>query len=258
MNISQMNTASIKEYLNTVNGEERLSLIQIITQDERKSVQKLAEQAIKQMVKAEKEAARLVALWQYEEGARRQGYQAIAGTDEVGRGPLAGPVVAAAVILPREAEIVGINDSKKLTHKQREALYDQIIAQAVSYAIIEVDNITIDRINILEASRLAMARSVAALDPPADFVLLDGWDNPQITLPHQAILQGDSKSISIAAASILAKVHRDRLMEQVDQVYPGYGLAGHKGYPTTEHYEALRKLGPTPIHRMSFNLKLKD
>ena len=187
-----------------------------------------------------------------------QGYPVIAGADEAGRGPLAGPVFACAVIMRDDEIIDEVNDSKKLTPAQRESLYEQIIAQAVCYAISEVDNETIDRINILEASRLAMAQSVEALPQRADFVLLDGWDNPRIQTERQAIIKGDSKSISIAAASVLAKVHRDRLMEAYDSVYPGYGLAQHKGYPTAEHYQALKTLGPSPIHRLSFNLKLDE
>lgn len=258
METAAMTQIEIKAYLEQASREEKLALIEQLTQDERKSVQQLAQRTIKQLIKAEKEAARLEALWQYEREAWRAGRRLVAGTDEVGRGPLAGPVVAAAVILAEDCVLPGINDSKKLTPLQRDSLYDQIIAQAVCYAISEVDNETIDRINILEASRLAMAQSVEALPQEADFVLLDGWDNPRMKTAHQAIIKGDSKSISIAAASVLAKVHRDRLMEAYDDVYPGYGLAQHKGYPTAEHYQALKALGPTAIHRLSFNLKLDD
>lgn len=258
MDTAAMTQNEIKAYLDQASRAEKLALIEQMTQDNRKSVQQLAQRTIKQLIKAEKEAARLDALWQYERAAWQAGHRLVCGTDEVGRGPLAGPVVAAAVILPEDSVLPGINDSKKLTPAQRDGLYDQIIAQAVCYAISEVDNATIDRINILEASRLAMAQSVEALPQKADFVLLDGWDNPRIQRPRQAIVKGDSKSISIAAASILAKVHRDRLMEAYDSVYPGYGLAQHKGYPTAEHYQALKTLGPSPIHRLSFNLKLDE
>ena len=258
MDTASMTQTAIKAYLEQASREEKLALIEQLTKDSRKSVQQLAQQTVKQLIKAEKEAARLDALWQYEREAWRAGRQLVCGTDEVGRGPLAGPVVAAAVILPKDCVLPGINDSKKLTPAQRESLYEQIIAQAVCYAISEVDNETIDRINILEASRLAMAQSVEALPQRVDFVLLDGWDNPRIQTERQAIIKGDSKSISIAAASVLAKVHRDRLMEAYDSVYPGYGLAQHKGYPTAEHYQALKTLGPSPIHRLSFNLKLDE
>lgn len=258
METEKMTQAQLKDYLAQSSQEERLALIGQLAQDPRKSVRQLAEHLLKQRIKEEKERARLETLWQFEKKAWQAGYQLVAGTDEVGRGPLAGPVVAAAVILPPDAYLPGINDSKKLTPAKREALYEQIIAQAVSYAISEVDNQVIDQMNILQASRLAMAQSVAALSEAADFVLLDGWDNPRILKPHQAIIQGDGKSISIAAASILAKVHRDQLMEEYESIYPGYGFAHHKGYPTEEHYQALQTLGPCPIHRLSFNLKLED
>ena len=191
-------------------------------------------------------------MWQYEQQAKAKGYKFIAGTDEVGRGPLAGPVVAASVILPENIDLPGINDSKKLTEKQRETLMEKIKKEAISWAIMEVDERMIDEVNILEASRIAMQQAVLALPKQADFVLVDGLDNPQITLPSQAIVKGDSKSISIAAASIIAKVYRDRLMKIYDKAYPGYGFASNKGYPTEEHIKAIETLGPTPIHRMSF------
>lgn len=258
METEKMTLAQLKNYLAQSSPKERLALIGQLGEDSRKSVQQLAQQLLKQRIKEEKETARLETLWHFEKEAWRTGHHLVAGTDEVGRGPLAGPVVAAAVILPEDAYLPGINDSKKLTPSKRETLYEQIINQAVCYAISEVDNIMIDQINILEASRLAMAQSVEALAEAADFVLLDGWDNPRILKPHQAIIQGDGKSISIAAASILAKVHRDHLMESYDSLYPGYGFAQHKGYPTAEHYQALKALGCSPIHRTSFNLKLED
>lgn len=222
------------------------------SKDSRTSVQALAKRYQNKLDKYQKEKMRIAAMWQYEHEAKAKGYQWIAGTDEVGRGPLAGPVVAAAVILPEEIQLPGINDSKKLTEKQRETLMEQIKKEAISWAIMEVDERMIDEINILEASRIAMQQAVQALPKQADFVLVDGLENPQITLPSQAIVKGDSKSISIAAASIIAKVYRDRLMKVYDKAYPGYGFAENKGYPTEEHLEAIEKLGPSPIHRMSF------
>lgn len=220
--------------------------------DHRTSVQTLAKRYQNKLAKAQAEQERIAAMWQYEKEAKAKGYTMIAGTDEVGRGPLAGPVVAAAVILPEDIDLPGINDSKKLTEKQRETLMEKIKREAISWAIMEVDERMIDELNILEASRVAMQQAVKALPKQADFVLVDGLDNPMITLPSQAIVKGDSKSISIAAASIIAKVYRDRLMKVYDKAYPGYGFAENKGYPTAEHIKAIETLGPTPIHRMSF------
>ena len=191
-------------------------------------------------------------MWQYELEAKSKGYQIIAGTDEVGRGPLAGPVVAAAVILPDGIELLGINDSKKLSEKQRIALDAQIREQALAYAVVEISEKVIDEINILEASRLAMAKAVEQLAIKPDLVLVDGLPNPQIKLESQAIVKGDSKSISIAAASILAKVYRDNLMDEYAKTYPVYGFEQHKGYPTASHLAAVEEHGPCPIHRLSF------
>ena len=220
--------------------------------DNRTSVQNLAKRYSNKLDKYLKEEERIAGMWQYEKQAKAQGYKFVAGTDEVGRGPLAGPVVAAAVILPENIDLPSINDSKKLNEKQRETLMEKIKKEAISWAIMEVDERMIDEVNILEASRIAMQQAVLALPKQADFVLVDGLDNPQITLPSQAIVKGDSKSISIAAASIIAKVYRDRLMKIYDKAYPGYGFASNKGYPTEEHIKAIETLGPTPIHRMSF------
>lgn len=220
--------------------------------DERKSVQTLVKRYRNQLQRAEAEAARLSAMWQYEKEARANGYQWIAGTDEVGRGPLAGPVVAAAVILPDSVDLPGINDSKKLTEAQREHLNLRIREKATAFAIAAVDEKQIDQINILEASRLAMQLAVSQLETAADFVLVDGLSNPNITLPSKALVKGDSRSISIAAASILAKVYRDHLMVDLDKQYPQYGFAEHKGYPTEAHLKAIAQYGPCAIHRMTF------
>ncbi len=248
--------ALLKETLETamVSGDADAlqQLLAQAEQDSRASVQTLAKRYGNKLEKHQKEQERIAAMWQYEQQAKANGYKFVAGTDEVGRGPLAGPVVAAAVILPENIDLPGINDSKKLTEKQRVALMEKIKKEAISWAIMEVDEKMIDEINILEASRIAMQQAVLALPKPADFVLVDGLDNPQITLPSQAIVKGDSKSISVAAASIIAKVYRDRLMTIYDKAYPGYGFAANKGYPTEEHIKAIETLGPTPIHRMSF------
>lgn len=181
-----------------------------------------------------------------------KGYSVICGTDEAGRGPLAGPVCAAAVILPMDLDIPGLDDSKKLTPKKRELLFDIIKENAVSYGIAFADNIEIDEINILNASQLAMRRAVAMLDPRPELVLVDGNIARGFEMPAVTVIKGDSLSPSIAAASILAKVTRDRLCEQMEIDYPGYGFSKHKGYPTKEHYAALARLGPCPLHRRSF------
>jgi ribonuclease HII len=191
--------------------------------------------------------------WTLEKAARRRGALRIAGLDEVGRGPLFGPVVAAAVILPRGCLLPGLNDSKKLSEKKRIELDAEIRANAVSWAIGEVDAETIDRINIRQASLLAMRRAVGQLALSPDFLLIDGRDTIDWEGPQQAVIRGDGTSFSIAAASVLAKVYRDRLLVELDREYPGYGLARHKGYPCPAHLAALKLLGPTPLHRKSFH-----
>ena len=180
------------------------------------------------------------------------GYTSVCGCDEAGRGPLCGPVVAAAVILPRDIEIEGLNDSKKLTEKKREALFPIIIEKAIAYGIAEASPEEIDEINILNASMLAMRRAVEKLSVKADFALIDGNCSRGFEIPTETVVKGDSKSASIAAASILAKVTRDRSCIELDKQYPQYNIAKHKGYPTKEHMDAVRQYGPSPIHRRSF------
>jgi ribonuclease HII len=190
--------------------------------------------------------------WVLEDFARARGALRIAGIDEVGRGPLFGPVVAAAVILPKGCHLQGLTDSKKLTEKKRNELDIEIRATAVAWAIAAVDAETIDRINIRRASLEAMRRAVEQLALSPDFLLIDGRDMIAWNCPQQAIIQGDATSFSIAAASVLAKVHRDRLLVELDNEFPGYGLGRHKGYCSAEHMEALARLGPTPLHRKSY------
>ena len=192
--------------------------------------------------------------YSFETEAMAQGYSIVCGTDEAGRGPLAGSVYAAAVILPTGYEIEGLNDSKKLTEKKREKLFEIIIRDAISYGIAEATAKEIDELNILNASLLAMRRAIAKLDPKPDFVLVDGNQTRGFTIPAKAIVKGDALSPSIAAASILAKVSRDRSCLELDRLYPEYGFAKHKGYPTKDHYEAIRLHGVTPEHRQSFTL----
>jgi len=190
--------------------------------------------------------------WRLENVAGQCGALHIAGRDEVGRGPMFGPVVAAAVILPKRCRLQGLTDSKQLTEKQRNEFDGAIRAEAVAWAIAAVDAETIDRINIRRASLLAMRMAVEQLATLPDYLLIDGCDTIDWPCPQQAVVQGDGRSVSIAAASVLAKVHRDQLLVELDAVYPGYGLARHKGYCVAEHLEALRRLGPTPLHRKSF------
>ncbi|MBC2870599.1 ribonuclease HII [Bittarella massiliensis] len=187
----------------------------------------------------------------------RQRFGTLCGVDEAGRGPLAGPVCAAAVVLPEGYLPAGLNDSKKLTEKRRELLFDEIRENAVAYSVQLVDNEIIDDINILNATMQAMAQAIAGLGVPVELALIDGNRCPPADLPCQAVVQGDARSASIAAASILAKVTRDRLMLEYDQLFPGYGFARHKGYPTKAHYQALTQLGVTPIHRLTFLKKWK-
>ncbi len=181
-----------------------------------------------------------------------EGYKFIAGVDEAGRGPLAGPVCAAAVILPEGVVIDGINDSKKLSEKKREQLFDIIIEKAIAYSIEFSSPEIIDDINIKQATSLAMHNAVANLDPKADFVIIDGNDKIPYDIPYRYVVKGDAKSQTIAAASILAKVSRDRLMLELDKEYPEYGFAKHKGYGTKIHCEAIQKYGILPVHRKSF------
>ena len=201
---------------------------------------------------AEKE--RLAEITQYEQQLWQNGIDFIAGVDEVGRGPIAGPVVAAAVILPKNVMIAGINDSKKLSEKKRLALEKTIKENCVAWAIGAVGPSVIDKINILEASKLAMKQAVAKLPVKPQHLFVDAV-NIAADIPQTDIIKGDAKSVSIGAASIIAKCHRDRMMKVYDKVYPGYGLAGHAGYPTKAHKEAVFALGYTPIHRKSFKLK---
>lgn len=194
----------------------------------------------------------MLSLLEIEETRRAAGYEWICGVDEAGRGPLAGPVCAAAVILPRGLDIAGLDDSKKLSDRRRRELYDVITGAAAAYAIALVDQERIDEINILQATFRAMEEAVAKLSPQPDLALVDGNREPVLSIPCETIVGGDGKCASIAAASILAKVTRDRLMEELDRQYPEYGFAVHKGYGTRRHYEALRQYGPCPIHRQSF------
>lgn len=193
-----------------------------------------------------------VNMWAIEDGCFDEGYRIICGVDEAGRGPLAGPVVAAAVILPPHAEIPGLNDSKKLSDKRRRELFPVIKEQAIAYGIGIATHEEIDEINILQATYLAMERALAQLSVKPDLSLIDGNRAKDFGLPVRTVVKGDSLSASIAAASVLAKVTRDDMMLEMAEDYPGYGFEIHKGYGTKAHYEALTKLGACPVHRMTF------
>lgn len=188
----------------------------------------------------------------YEIEAYSKGYIHCAGIDEAGRGPLAGPVVAAACILSKEDRIFGLDDSKKLSEKKREELYEEIIRRAVAYSIVRIEHDVIDKINILEATKCAMRECVVQLSVKPDLLLIDAVDLKGVSIPVYPIIKGDANSNSIAAASILAKVTRDRIMLDYDKLYPGYGFAQHKGYGTKAHYEAIARQSISPIHRISF------
>lgn len=204
----------------------------------------------KQQEKLEKEIARTEAMSVFEK--EYSDHQAICGIDEVGRGPFAGPVVAGAVILPKDHPILYLNDSKKLSEKKREELYEVILKEAVATGIGMASPARIDEINILQATYEAMRQAIGNLKVKPDLLLNDAVTIPEVVIPQVPIIKGDAKSVSIAAASIVAKVTRDRLMEEYDKVLPGYGFASNKGYGSAEHIKALQTLGPTPIHRRSF------
>ena len=195
-------------------------------------------------------------LWELENEIYAEGYNLICGVDEAGRGPLAGPVYAAAVILPRDIVIDGLNDSKKLTEKKREALFDVITERALAYGIASASVKEIEELNILNATFLAMNRAIEKLDPVPELALIDGNRNTGIAMPSRCVVKGDSRCADIAAASILAKVSRDRYMLTLAEKYPQYHFEQHKGYGTKLHYEALREYGPSPEHRPSFLRKM--
>lgn len=226
------------------------NLEQTYREDTRSGVQALIRRSEKQRETLEKETARIYQLQQYERDYEKEGL--ICGIDEVGRGPLAGPVVAGAVILPKNCEILYLNDSKQLSAEKREQLYDVILEHAVAVGIGIVSPQRIDEINILQATYEAMRQAIEKLNPQPAVLLNDAVRIPQVAIQQVPIIKGDAKSVSIAAASIVAKVTRDRMMEQYEEVFPGYGFARNKGYGSKEHIEALQTMGPTAIHRRSF------
>lgn len=240
----------IKLLFQTAPLEQLPLLISEYASDERSGVQKMIVSAQKRIVAMEQELQRIEQISIYER--KYADYQLVCGIDEVGRGPLAGPVVAGAVILPPDCKILYINDSKQLSEKKREELYEIIMEQAVSCGIGYATPERIDEINILQATYEAMREAISKLHPEPKLLLNDAVKIPGVSIPQVPIIKGDAKSISIGAASIIAKVTRDRLMVEYDKVFPEYDFAGNKGYGSAAHIDALKKYGPTPIHRRSF------
>ncbi len=240
----------IKNILQAASINELPAFIESYSKDARTGVQTLIQKAQKQIADYHKELERTEKMKEFEKEYCSYAY--ICGIDEVGRGPLAGPVVAGAVILPKDCDILYLNDSKQLTEKKREELYGEIMEKAVATGLGFVSPERIDQINILQATYEAIREAVAKLKPAPDLLLNDAVTIPGISVKQVPIIKGDTKSISIAAASIIAKVTRDRLMVQYDSVFPEYGFAANKGYGAKNHIDALKKYGPTPIHRRSF------
>ena len=222
--------------------------------DDRAGARLLAQRQLNRLLNDHREQQRLTAMMRYERTAKSNGYTYIAGVDEAGRGPLAGPVMAGAVILPENFNLPGLNDSKKLSPQKREEFYSVITREAVSWSVGIGEVEEIDDINILQASKLAMYRALLTLSVKPDFALLDALELENLHIPQLGVVGGDGLSLSIAAASVIAKVTRDRWMCLQDELYPGYGFALHKGYPTAQHRAAIAELGPSPIHRTSFVL----
>lgn len=250
MDKKQMSASVIAQMLKECSPEVFEQLCIQLQEDERKSVRQLILKTQKRFDKEKEELARVQAMIDFERSLVDTAIYC--GIDEAGRGPLAGPVVAAAVIMPRDGRIPYINDSKQVSEKKREQLFDQIKREALAYGIGIVDAAEIDRINILQATYEAMRQAIAGLSMPAAHVLADAVTIPGIQIKQTPIIKGDAKCYSIAAASILAKVTRDRMMREYDRLYPGYGFAENKGYGSQGHIDKLKEFGPTPIHRRSF------
>lgn len=242
--------AEIKQYLN----EEMISeeILQSLATDPRKGVQQAVQVYKNKQVKQQLLQEQFLAMKKYEQYYLNQGKEYIAGIDEVGRGPLAGPVVAAAVILPNDFSLLGLTDSKKLSAKQRTVFAQEIKDHAIAIGVGVIDNIAIDQVNIYQASILAMERAVNELEPKPDHLLIDAVPLPNLPYSSDIIIKGDQKSISIAAASVVAKVHRDQIMSQYHQAYPDYQFDQNQGYGTAGHLQGVKKHGVTPIHRKSF------
>lgn len=254
----KISTKEIKNKIDNSRTIEEMSKVLLeFSSDDRKTVIKMMSSLENKILKIEKEKERIAAMWSFEEECYKSGYELICGIDEAGRGPLAGPVVAGAVILPKEIEIPGINDSKKISEKKRDEIYDIVIEKALYLGVGIVDNYTIDEINILNATKEAMKKAVKSLGLSPEFLLIDAV-KLDLGIPFESPFKGDERSISIAAASIIAKVTRDRIMDEYSDKYPDYYFNKHKGYGTKEHYLAIEKNGITDIHRKSFLKKILE
>ncbi|MCM1179612.1 MAG: ribonuclease HII [Clostridium sp.] len=245
-----MNIGEIKDLLKNAKTEELPALIERFANDERTGVKKLVAGAKKRIEAFDKEVERTYRMKEYERKYDNCRY--ICGVDEVGRGPLAGPLVAAAVILPKDEDIYYLNDSKQLSEKKREQLFEEIMEKAIAVGIGFADEKCIDEINVLQADYVAMREAIRKLRVKPDILLNDAVTIPEVEIAQVPIIKGDAKSVSIAAASIVAKVTRDRFMIEMDQKYPGYGFAGNKGYGSAQHIARIKEAGPTPIHRRTF------
>ncbi len=248
--MNKKSISQIKEEFEQADAAQRAVLYEVYSSDDCAGVKKLVSAYRKKEEALQKERMRLEDMRSFEH--KYSTYSLICGIDEAGRGPLAGPVVAGAVILPKECEILYLNDSKKLSPAKREALYEEIMEKAAAVGVGMASPARIDEINILQATYEAMREAVANLGVTPELLLNDAVTIPDVSIPQVPIIKGDAKSVSIAAASIIAKVTRDRLMVQYDKILPGYGFARHKGYGSKDHIEAIRRLGPTPIHRQTF------
>ena len=248
--MNKKSIAQIKEEFEQADAAQRAVLYEVYSSDDRAGVKKLVSAYRKKEEALQKERMRLEDMRSFEH--KYSAYSLICGIDEAGRGPLAGPVVAGAVILPKDCEILYLNDSKKLSPAKREALYEEIMEKAEAVGVGMASPARIDEINILQATYEAMREAVDNLGVTPELLLNDAVTIPDVSIPQVPIIKGDAKSVSIAAASIIAKVTRDRLMVQYDEILTGYGFAQHKGYGSKDHIEAIRRLGPTPIHRQTF------
>lgn len=248
--MSKLTIGEIEEQLFSVKQDDD-NFLKMLQADERKGVQQLVAKYLKKREQEKQAEEKFLEMSHFERNLLKQGYQNIAGIDEVGRGPLAGPVVAAAVILPPDFYLLGIDDSKKLTEAKREAYYEEIHAKAIAVSVGIISPQEIDELNIYQATKKAMLSAIACLRPLPDFLLIDAV-KLETPFPQEAIIKGDAKSISIAAASIIAKVTRDRLMKEMAITYPAYGFGQNMGYGTKEHLLAIEKFGITPFHRKSF------
>ena len=258
MELRKLKVKEVDEFIKSIHIKEYPRYIPQLLEDQRQALNKMAQALKAKYDKHSQEYHRVMNLWKIENELYDRGFKAVAGIDEAGRGPLAGPVVAAAVILPEKIFVEGIDDSKKISRMKRELIYEIIQEEAIAIGVGIVDNITIDRINILNATKLAMVQAVKNLSLPPKYLLIDALELSELPIKQKVIIGGDGKSISIAAASIVAKVTRDRLMDGYDREYPEFSFKEHKGYGTADHYVKIKAYGLTPIHRKSFLKNLGD